>query len=377
MDKLSGLRAFVKVVEHGSFSEAARSLRLSRSAVSKYVIELEQELGVQLLNRTTRSASPTENGRVYYERALAILADLEEADLAVTRLQAEPRGLLRINAPMSFGTLHLAPALAEFMKKYPELQIQLTLSDEQIDAIQEGYDVTLRIAELAASSLIARRLIGVERVLCASPAYIQRRGAPEHPRDLKNHECLTYGFLATGNQWKLTGPDGEHALSVPWRLCANNAQVAQPGGARGSRHCAAADLHRRRGAAIGRAGAGSKKLSRARHRPLCHLSADPPPVVEGPAVHRFFGGALRRAGLGGRMGRLTPAALSWGYENSSDVGQISHYDLGPGCVRVMRHFGCAADDFQHQIVEPLALGGRKRTRCSFGFSRLFTSLRCT
>jgi len=225
MDKLSGLRAFVKVVEHGSFSEAARSLRLSRSAVSKYVIELEQELGVQLLNRTTRSASPTENGRVYYERALAILADLEEADLAVTRLQAEPRGLLRINAPMSFGTLHLAPALAEFMEKYPELQIQLTLSDEQIDAVQEGYDVTLRIAELAASSLIARRLIGVERVLCASPAYIQRRGAPEHPRDLKSHECLTYGFLATGNQWKLTGPDGEHALSVPWRLCANNAQV--------------------------------------------------------------------------------------------------------------------------------------------------------
>src|SRR5262249_40847332 len=124
----------VKVVEHGSFSEAARSLRLSRSAVSKYVIDLEQELGVQLLNRTTRSASPTENGRAYYERALSILADVEEADLAVTRLQAEPRGLLRINAPMSFGTIHLGPALADFMEKYPELQIQLMLSDEQIDA---------------------------------------------------------------------------------------------------------------------------------------------------------------------------------------------------------------------------------------------------
>jgi DNA-binding transcriptional LysR family regulator len=113
------MRAFVKVVEHGSFSEAARALRLSRSAVSKHVIELEQELGVALIHRTTRSAAPTENGRAYYERAVAILADLEEADLAVARLQAEPRGLLRINAPMSFGTVHLAPALAAFMEKYP------------------------------------------------------------------------------------------------------------------------------------------------------------------------------------------------------------------------------------------------------------------
>jgi DNA-binding transcriptional LysR family regulator len=225
MDKLSSMRAFVKVVEHGSFSEAARSLRVSRSAVSKYVMELEQALGVQLLNRTTRSASPTENGRAYYERSIAILAELEEADLAVTSLQAEPRGLLRVNAPMSFGTLHLGPALVEFMEKYPELQIQLTLSDEQIDAVQEGFDVTLRIAELASSSLIARRLLGIPRVFCASPEYIKRRGVPEHPKDLKNHDCLTYGFLATGTQWRLTGPDGEHSMPVPWRLCANNAEV--------------------------------------------------------------------------------------------------------------------------------------------------------
>jgi DNA-binding transcriptional LysR family regulator len=227
MDKLSSMRAFVKVVEHGSFSEAARSLRVSRSAVSKYVMELEQALGVQLLNRTTRSASPTENGRAYYERSIAILAELEEADLAVTSLQAEPRGLLRVNAPMSFGTLHLGPALVEFMEKYPELQIQLTLSDEQIDAVQEGFDVTLRIAELASSSLIARRLLGIPRVFCASPEYIKRRGVPEHPKDLKNHDCLTYGFLATGTQWRLTGPDGEHSMPVPWRLCANNAEVLQ------------------------------------------------------------------------------------------------------------------------------------------------------
>lgn len=225
MDKLSSLQAFVKVVEHGSFSEAARSLRLSRSAVSKHVIALEQELGVQLLVRTTRSAAPTENGRAYYERAVAILADLEEADLAVAQLHAEPRGLLRVNAPMSFGTLQLGPALVAFMEKYPELQIQLTLSDEQIDAVQEGFDVTLRIAELASSSLIARRLLGVPRVFCAAPSYIAQRGAPAHPKDLKTHDCLTYGFLATGNQWKLIGPDGEHLVAVPWKLCANNAEV--------------------------------------------------------------------------------------------------------------------------------------------------------
>src|ERR1700741_1665218 len=127
MDKLTSIRAFTKVVAHGSFSEAARELRLSRSAVSKYVIDLEQDLGVQLLVRTTRSASPTENGQAYYERCIAILADLEEADLAVTRLQAEPRGLLRVNAPMSFGTLHLGRAIADFMATYPELQIQLIL----------------------------------------------------------------------------------------------------------------------------------------------------------------------------------------------------------------------------------------------------------
>src|SRR5437879_11251105 len=167
MDKLTSIRAFTKVVQHGGFAAAARELRLSRSAVSKYVIDLEQELGVQLLVRTTRSASPTENGQAYYQRCIAILADLEEADLAVTRLQAEPRGLLRVNAPMSFVTLHLSRAVADFMDKFPELQIQLVLSDQQIDPVQEGFDVTLRIADLPPSSLIARKIVATRRVICA------------------------------------------------------------------------------------------------------------------------------------------------------------------------------------------------------------------
>jgi DNA-binding transcriptional LysR family regulator len=225
MDKLVSMRAFAKVVEHGSFSAAAREMRLSRSAVSKYVIDLEQELGVQLLNRTTRSASPTDNGRVYYDRCVAILAEIEEADLTVAHLQAEPRGLLRVNAPMSFGTLHLGRALAAFMERYPELQIELMLSDQQLDTVQEGFDVTIRIADLTDSSLIARRIVPARRVLCASPGYLKRRGTPRHPKELRNHDCLSYGHLATGMQWKLTGKDGDHWLQVSWRLCTNNAEV--------------------------------------------------------------------------------------------------------------------------------------------------------
>jgi DNA-binding transcriptional LysR family regulator len=225
MDKLTSIKAFTRVVQHGSFAAAARELRLSRSVVSKYVIELEQELGSQLLVRTTRSASPTENGQAYYERCTAILADLEDADRAVARLQSEPRGLLRVNAPMSFGTLHLGRAVVDFMERYPELQIQLVLSDQQIDPVQEGFDVTLRIADLPSSSLIARKIAPAARVLCAAPSYLERRGIPTHPTALRDHDCLTYGYLATGAQWKLTGPDGDHWIHVPWTLCSNNGEV--------------------------------------------------------------------------------------------------------------------------------------------------------
>jgi DNA-binding transcriptional LysR family regulator len=225
MDRLTSIKAFAKVVEQGGFAAAARELRLSRSAVNKYVIELEQELGVQLLTRTTRKVTPTESGQAYYERCRAILADLEEADLAVTRLQSEPRGMLRINAPMSFGTLHLGRAVADFMAKYPQLQVQLVLSDQQIDPVQEGFDVTLRIADPPSSSLIARRIAPALRVVCAAPSYLERRGVPKHPDDLRQHDCLTYGHLATGNQWKLVGTDGDHWIRIPWTLCTNNAAV--------------------------------------------------------------------------------------------------------------------------------------------------------
>ncbi|WP_165421191.1 LysR family transcriptional regulator [Bradyrhizobium sp. Leo170] len=225
MDKVASLKAFVKVVETGSFSEAGRQLRLSRSAISKYVGDLEENLGVQLLNRTTRHASPNENGQLYFERALVILSEMDAADQAVTHLQSAPRGLLRINAPMSFGTIKLGPALADFMLKYPEMQLQLVLSDDLVDPVQDGFDVPLRIAELESSSLIARKITPMPRVICASPDYLEKHGMPSHPRDLRDHISLTYGFLLTGNQWKLTGADGEHWIQPAWSLCVNNAEV--------------------------------------------------------------------------------------------------------------------------------------------------------
>src|ERR1700732_479088 len=169
MDKLASLRAFVKVVELGSFSEAARQLRLSRSAISKYIGDLEHSLGVQLLNRTTRHASPNKNGNAYFERALMILSDIDAADQSVAHLQSTPRGLLRVNAPMSFGTIKLGPAIADFMARHPELQIQLVLTDEHVDPVQEGIDITLRIAELESSSLIARKIVAIERAGWGGP----------------------------------------------------------------------------------------------------------------------------------------------------------------------------------------------------------------
>ena len=234
LDKLASLRAFVNVVELGSFAEAGRKLRLSRSAISKYVGELERDLGVQLLNRTTRQASPTETGQAYYERALGVLADLDAADQAATQLQSTPRGLLRVNAPMSFGTIKLGPVIADFMERYPDMQIQLVLTDEQVDPVQEGLDVTLRIAELEPSSLIARKLADIDRVVCASPGYFKKHGKPKTPADLRQHECLTYGFLSTGNQWKFAGPDGADQWIAPkWSLCVNNAEVLRDAAVKG------------------------------------------------------------------------------------------------------------------------------------------------
>jgi DNA-binding transcriptional LysR family regulator len=234
MDKFESFRAFTQVVNAGGFAAAAREMGLSRSQVNKLVIALEDELGVQLLHRSTRVVTPTETGLAFHERCVEILASLEEAERSITQLQAEPRGRLRMNAPMTFGTMHLAPALADFLVQYPDLEVQLTLNDRFVDPIEEGFDVTVRIAKLQESaSLIVHPIASAQRVLCASPSYLQTHGTLTHPDELRHHSCLHYGQLAVEDQWTLIGPDGEQTISVNGVLCSNNGEVLRDAAVRG------------------------------------------------------------------------------------------------------------------------------------------------
>jgi DNA-binding transcriptional LysR family regulator len=223
VDKFLAMRAFTKVVEMGGFAAAAREMGLSRSVVNKYVIALESELEIQLLRRSTRQLNPTEMGMVFYDRAITILNDLEELTAAVTQLQERPRGTLRVNAPMTFGFLHLSPIVADFMAQYPDVHVDLVLNDRFVDPIEEGFDVTVRIAEPTEStSLIVRKIVPVRRLLCASPAYLAVHGEPRVPKDLREHRCLHYGYQTSGEQWKLTGPRGEIAARVNCVMWSNN-----------------------------------------------------------------------------------------------------------------------------------------------------------
>lgn len=233
MDKLYAMNAFVKVVALGSYAEAGRSLGITRSAVSKAVMELEHLLGARLLDRTTRRVSATEAGLAYYERCIDILARVDETEMQVSRLHDEPRGVLRINAPMSFGALYLGPAIADFMAGYSDLKIELTLNDRFIDPLEEGVDVTVRIGALRDSSLIARRLSPARRVLVAAPAYLKRHGMPKKPEDLAQHRCLVYGHSTTLQRWELT--EGGQPIHVPVNsvLCSNNGDVLKAAAIRG------------------------------------------------------------------------------------------------------------------------------------------------
>ena len=225
MDKLEAMNAFAKVVAAGSYAEAARRLGLTRSAVSKAVMELETLLGARLLDRTTRRVTPTEAGLAYYERCVAILAAVEETEIQVSRLHDEPKGVLKINAPMSFGTLYLGFAVAEFMARYPDLKIELMLNDRYIDPLEEGVDVTVRIGELPDSSLIARRLAPARRVLAASPDYLKRQGTPAEPEELSAHRCLTYGHMAAVHRWTLSRGGETFSVPITSSLCSNNGDV--------------------------------------------------------------------------------------------------------------------------------------------------------
>lgn len=225
MDKLDAMTAFAKVVSLGSFAEAGRNLGLTRSAVSKAVMELEQLLGARLLDRTTRRVRPTEAGLAYYERCIGILSAIEETELLVSRLHEEPRGVLKVNAPMSFGIGYLGPAIGDFMKSYPDLKVELTLNDRFIDPLEEGVDVTIRIADLADSSLIARKLAPARMAIVAAPEYIAAYGEPASPEALAQHRCLTYGHTTAMQRWRLSDGDTTTTVPVASFLCSNNGDI--------------------------------------------------------------------------------------------------------------------------------------------------------
>lgn len=226
MGQFESLRAFTRVIEHGGFAAAARTLGVSRSAVNKQVAELERELGTQLLRRSTRQVTPTEAGLAFYDRAVRVLADLEEAVASVKELQEAPVGNLRINAPMSFGTLHLARVVADYMAAHPRVHVEMVLADRFVDPIEEGFDVTVRIAEPQSStSLIVKEIAPVRRVLCASPAYLAAQGEPSAPAELKAHRCLHYGYQASGNHWRLRRDGQETAVAINCVMWSNNGEV--------------------------------------------------------------------------------------------------------------------------------------------------------
>jgi len=206
MEHLTDLAVFIEVVERGSFTAAAEHLELSKAVVSKYVTRLENHLAVRLLNRTTRRLSLTEAGRIFYEGGKQGLGHIEEARNRVSMLLEEPRGTLRLNAPMSFGILHVAPALPEFTRRFPELEIDLSLDDRKLDMIEEGFDLSIRIADIRDSSLIARRIGPCRHAIVASPEYLARAGEPRTPEDLRAHAIVTYRYQEAALEWKLETP---------------------------------------------------------------------------------------------------------------------------------------------------------------------------
>ena len=209
------MHAFRRVIELGSFRAAARDLGRSNAAVSKQIGDLEAELGSTLIARTTRRLAPTEVGQAYYERCARLLDDRVETEAAVASLQAAPRGLLRVNAPMSFGLLHLARALPAYIQRYPEVRVDLVMNDRAVDLLEEGFDVAVRVrTSLPDSSLISRRLAPIRRVLCAAPTYLERFGEPERPEDLIRHHCLIYSLSTSPTEWTFFLPGTSEPLTV-------------------------------------------------------------------------------------------------------------------------------------------------------------------
>lgn len=216
----------MQVVDHGGFTDAARKLGLSKSAVSKHVSALEARLAVRLLNRTTRRVSPTEVGLAYYDRARSVLAQAAEADNMVTAMQATPKGSLRLSAPVNFGVRQISPAVATFLCAFPEVDINMELDDRFVELVAEGFDLAIRIGTLTDSSLKAKKLAEARSLIVASPAYLAGCGTPRTIDDLNDHRLLHYSQLSTGNFWRLRTASGEERqIRVGGRLTVNNGEA--------------------------------------------------------------------------------------------------------------------------------------------------------
>jgi DNA-binding transcriptional LysR family regulator len=212
MDRLGEMTMFARTVEEGSFSAAARALKLTPSAVSKQVSRLEDRLGARLLNRTTRRLSLTEEGRAFHARCVQILAEIDEAETAVTELHAAPRGTLRVAAAVAFFSHQVMPLLPEFLERYPEVRFDLVMTDREVDMVDERIDVAIRFGQPRESTLIARKLAVSRRVICAAPAYLARHGTPATPADLARHNCLTLSTRPEFNVWAFGERPEDHLL---------------------------------------------------------------------------------------------------------------------------------------------------------------------
>lgn len=222
MNKLREIECFIAVADLGSFVKAADALGISKAAVSRTVLELEARLGSRLMQRTTRRLSLTEAGTLYLERCKQIVAALEEADDLLSAGASKPSGLLRINAPQTFGVLHLAPLWPMFLERHPGVALDITLSDRIVDIIDEGFDMAIRIARLADSTLVHRKLTTTSLQVCASPAYLEKHGTPTHPDELARHETISYSYNASKDEWPFNGPDGPVSVRVNSRMHVNN-----------------------------------------------------------------------------------------------------------------------------------------------------------
>lgn len=224
MDTIDGMKTFVAVVTEGSFTAAANQTEMSTALVSKYISQLEDRLGVRLLNRTTRSLTLTEVGSAYFDRCKKLLEQFDELEATVQNRDTKPQGTLIVSAPITFGVLHLSEAIGEFIDAYPEVNIDLRLTDRLVNLVEEGVDVAIRISELVDSTLIARRLAPTRIVVCATPDYLEKRGHPLHPDDLLEHCCIVDRNFRNGSNWKFQENGKEKYVSVDGRIIVNNAE---------------------------------------------------------------------------------------------------------------------------------------------------------